>query len=239
MTDTLHARTRVHGVQHIEIDRPQVRNALGQREYVRLAELIETAGAQGCPAVVLTSRGPTFCAGNELAEFESAWPQPAHGPVYRFLAALAACPCPVVAGVQGGAVGIGATLLLHCDAVLMHKDAFLAYPFVKLGISVEGGSSWLLPARIGYLRAMELLLESRKVPADEAVRLGLATSVVDADVAAHAVAAAERIGALDAAAVRATKRQLRREAASFPQRFEEEIQAINALIVARRAGASQ
>ncbi len=239
MTDTVRVRTLAHGVQHIEIDRPQVRNALGQREYVRLADLIDAAAAQRCPALLLTSRGPTFCAGNELAEFDTAWPQPAHGPVYRFLAALAACPCPVVAGVQGGAVGIGATLLLHCDVVLLQRDAFLAYPFVKVGISVEGGSSWLLPARIGYLRAMEILLESRKVPADEAARLGLATAVVEADVAAHAVAAAERIGGLDAAAVQATKGQLRREPASFPERFEDEIQAINALIVAKRSGAAR
>lgn len=236
MTDTIRHRTLAHGVQHIEIDRPQVRNALGQREYGQLADRLEAAVADRCTAIVLTSRGPTFCAGNELAEFETSWPQPAHGPVYRFLAALAACPCPLVAGVQGGAVGIGATLLLHCDAVYMQRDAFLAYPFVKLGISVEGGSSWLLPARIGYLRAMEILLESRKVPAEEAQRLGLATGVVESAVGEHAVAAAERIGALDAAAVQATKRQLRREAASFPGRFEDEIQAINALIVAKRAG---
>lgn len=237
MTDTIRHRSLAGGVQHLEIDRPQVRNALGLREYGQLAERLEAAAAQRCTAIVLTGAGPTFCAGNELAEFETAWPQPAHGPVYRFLAALAACPCPVVAGVQGGAVGIGATLLLHCDVVLMQRDAFLAYPFVKLSISVEGGSSWLLPARIGYLRAMEILLESRKVPCDEAVRLGLASRVVEVDVASEAVAVAQRIGTLDPAAVQATKRQLRTATASFPERFEEEIQAINALIVAKRSGA--
>src|SRR5689334_12497492 len=114
MSDTLRHRTLPSGVHHLTLDRPLVRNALGQREYAALAAGIAAAVAQRAAAIVLTGTGPTFCAGNELAEFDTAWPQPAHGPVYRFLAALAACPCPVVAGVQGGAVGIGATMLLHC-----------------------------------------------------------------------------------------------------------------------------
>jgi len=225
-----------HGIRHLELDRPQVRNALGQGEYAFLADSFEAAAREGCTAVVVSGRGAAFCAGNELAEFDTAWPQPVHGPVYRFLAALAACPCPVIAAVHGAAVGIGATLLLHCDVVIAQRDAFLAYPFVKLGIAVEGGSSHLLPARVGYLRAMEIVLSARKVLADEALRLGLVTEIADGNAAERALAWAGQIAQHRSDAVQVTKRQLRASfAAQAPALFEDEIQAINGLIVRQRA----
>lgn len=225
-----------HGVRHLEIDRPQVRNALGQGEYAFLAASFEAAAREGCTAVIISGCGTGFCAGNELAEFDTAWPQPVHGPVQRFLVALAACPRPVIAAVHGAAVGIGATMLLHCDVVIAQRNAFLAYPFVKLGISVEGGSSQLLPARVGYLRAMEILLSARKVPAEEALRLGLVTEVTDGSALERALAWAAQIAQHRSDAVQVTKGQMRASsAAQAPALFEDEIQAINALILRQRA----
>lgn len=236
MSESIRQHELAGAVRHLEFDRPGVRNALGQREYVFLAERFEAAAADGCKAVVLSGRGASFCAGNELAEFETAWPQPPHGPVYRFLAALAACPCPVIAAVHGAAVGIGATMLLHCDVIVSRSDAFLAYPFVKLGISVEGGSSLLLPARVGYLRAMDIVLTARKVGAPEALRLGLVSEVIDGDAVERALALAHQVAQYRSDAVAATKRQLRAPfAAQAPRVFEDEVQAINALIVRQRA----
>lgn len=235
MTDTVLQHTRAQGVEHIELARPERRNALREREYDALAELL-AAAAPSARAVVLSGRGASFCAGNDLAEFATAWPQPPHGPVWRFLVALAACPCPVLAAVHGAAVGIGATLLLHCDVVVARRDAFLAFPFLQLGIAVEGGSSLLLPARVGHLRAMDVLLSGRKLPADEALACGLVTTVVEDDPVAAALARADAIAALPPAAVRATKRQLAAFAApQLPRVFEDEIVTINELLALQRA----
>lgn len=235
MTDTVRHHALPGGVEHIELARPDRRNALREREYDALAGLF-TAVAPGAHAVVLSGQGASFCGGNDLAEFATAWPQPPQGPVWRFLTALAACPCPVVAAVHGAAVGIGATMLLHCDVVIAERTAFLAFPFLQLGISVEGGSSLLLPARLGHLRSFDLLLTGRKVPADEALACGLVTTVVAGDPLAAALARAEAIAALPASAVRATKRQLNAWVAPpLPRVFEGEIAAINELIVQRRA----
>ena len=237
MTGTIQHREIAPGVHHLEIDRPEVRNALGVREYQWLADHLETLQAGAARAIVISGRGASFCAGNELAEFRTAWPQPAHGPVFRFLSALHACEFPVLAAVHGGAVGVGATMLLHCDVVLAQRGAFLKYPFVNLGISVEGGSSILLPARVGYLRAMDLLLSGRSVPAEEAAALGLVSELVDDDVLTHALTRAEAIAKQSPAAVRMVKRQLRAslERNAFPTLFEVEIQAINELLTQRNA----
>ena len=236
MTGSILHHVLADGVHHLEFVRPAQRNALGQREYSRLAEELELLNEDRCRAVVLSGRGEAFCAGNELSEFETAWPQPVHGPVYRFLAALNACPSVVIAAVHGAAVGIGATMLLHCDIVLAQRDAFLKFPFVSLGISVEGGSSLLLPRRVGHLRAMDILLTGRRVPADEACRLGLVTEVADEPVVPHALERARTIARLDPQAVRATKRQLCAwQSQVLPGLFEEEIQTINQLLVERRS----
>ena len=226
------------GVLHIEFDRPVRRNALGVAAYDALATCFDDAQRNdGVRAVLLSGRGEVFCAGNDLAEFATAWPQPPGGPVERFLTAMVMCDKPIVAAVQGAAIGIGATMLGHCDVVFAARGAHLRFPFVDLGITAEGASSWLLPAGIGHLRAANILLTGRRVPADEALALGLVGAVVaEDDLLPQAAAAAQEIAAKSPDAVQATKRLLRaeiREAAL--RRIPEEILAINALLARRGA----
>lgn len=236
MTESILHHVLGDGVHHLQFARPEQRNALGQREYNWLAQKLEDLREDSCRAVLLSGQGTAFCSGNELSEFETAWPQPAQGPVYRFLSALNSFPSVVIAAVHGGAVGIGATMLLHCDIVLAQTDAFLKFPFASLGISVEGGSSLLLPRRVGHLRAMDILLTGRRVPADEACRLGLVTEVADESVVPRALERARLVSRLDPQAVRAIKRQLCAwQSRALPALFEEEIQTINRLLVGQRS----
>jgi enoyl-CoA hydratase/carnithine racemase len=225
------------GVLRIELRRPEKRNALCRTMYVALAEALRDAAARDeVRAVLLCSAGEVFCAGNDLAEFATDWPQPPEGPVLRFLETLHDLDKPVIAAIQGGAVGIGATMLLHCDIVLAAPDAFLQFPFVDLGITVEGAGSLLLPLRLGHLRAMEILLTCRRVQAEEAVALGLVTRISTARLPAEeAMDLARAVAAKPASAVRATKRLLRHGArGEVHRRFAEEIDRIGALILEQR-----
>lgn len=225
------------GVWRIEIRREDKRNALCQAMYVALAEALREASARSdVRAVLLCSAGEVFCAGNDLGEFATDWPQPKDGPVLRFLQALHDLDKPVVAAVQGGAIGIGATMLLHCDLVLAAPQAFLRFPFVELGITVEGGASLLLPLRLGHATAMEILLTGRRVPAGEALALGLVTRICEArPPAEEAEDLALAIAAKPPAAVRATKRLLRD--AAVRKRFAEEIDMIGDLLLHQRDNA--
>lgn len=230
-------RTPCDGVRHLEIERPERHNALNIPLYEALTAALKDASED--PAVrviVLSSAGKSFCAGNDLADFDSAWPQPPRGPVYQFLETLYHTKLPIVAAVQGAAIGVGATLLLHCDVIFAAPDAYLRFPFVDLGIVMEGGSTHLLPRLLGQARAMEIMLSGRKVGSVEAHHLGLITSVVDNPAqAAHDFVA--MVATKSVAAVRATKRLSRWSLDAYlPDRLEAEIQEINKLIVARKGG---
>lgn len=226
-----------NGIWHVELRRPEKRNALGVDLYASLADAFVSIGeSTDARVVVLSGQGPTFCAGNDLAEFETHWPQPPGGPVVRFLEALHRLPIPLVAAIQGAAVGIGATMLLHCDVVIAASDAFLQFPFVSRGIAPEGASSLLLPQRIGAGRAADILLTGRRVDAAEALALGLIsrisreTSHIDA-----ATAVAAEIAEKPKQAVVATKMLMKLEGAgAVSRRFEQEILAINDLIMSGR-----
>jgi len=216
---------------HIRICRPEKRNALGVADYEQLAGALNDIG--DAAVVVLSSEGNVFCAGNDLAEFSTEWPQPKNGPIVRFLTALSNVPVPVIAIVQGPAVGIGATMLLHCDIVIAGRDASLRYPFVSLGLAPEGASSLLLPQTIGRQRAMELLLTGRAISADEAVTLGLVTFIgKSADLMQEGMVLAGTIGNYPRAAVVATKTLLLGPSRSTVEHcFELEIETINELIL--------
>lgn len=226
------------GVWHVELRRPEKRNALGETAYLLLADLLEQARSRAdVHAVLLSSQGEVFCAGNDLTEFATHWPQPPHGPVVRFLQALHGLEVPIIAAVQGPAVGIGATMLLHCDLVVAAPEAFLRFPFVELGITVEGAASLLLPARIGHTRAMDMLLTGRRVTANEALSLGLISEISrDRPPVDGALELATSVAGKSSAAVRATKRIMRNSTHhAVARRFEEEIVVINDLL-ARRTG---
>ncbi len=225
------------GVWHVQMQRPEKRNALGVQAYTLLADALRQIGAMpDARAVVLSGQGEAFCAGNDLAEFATQWPQPPGGPVVRFLEALHGLAVPVVAAVQGAAVGIGATMLLHCDLVVAAPGAFMQFPFVDRGITAEGASSLLLPLRLGHARAMDLLLTGRRVHADEALGLGLVTQVSrDQPPLAMALDLARAIAAKPHQAVAATKRLARQGLSeAILSRFEDEIQTINGLLAARQ-----
>ena len=217
----------------VELQRPEKRNALGVEAYTLVADgLRQVAAMPDARVVVLSGQGEAFCAGNDLAEFATYWPQPLGGPVVRFLEALHGLAVPVVAAVQGAAVGIGATMLLHCDLVVAGPGAFLQFPFVDRGITAEGASSLLLPLRLGYARAMDLLLTGRRVHADEALRLGLVMQVSrDQPPLAMALDLARAIAAKPPEAVATTKRLARQGLSeAVLSRFEHEIEAINGLL---------
>ncbi|MFI5611067.1 enoyl-CoA hydratase-related protein [Amycolatopsis sp. NPDC051903] len=182
-------------VTTVTVNRPDKRNALTKAMYAALAEALDAAET---PVVVLTGAGGTFTAGNDLGDFLAADSGGgADSPVRRFQEALLAARSVVVAAVDGPAVGIGATLLLHCDLVYATERSYLQFPFTSLGLVPEFGSSYVLPRLVGPQRAAELLLFGDRVPAAEAHRLGLVNEVLP-DAEALAARVADRTAALAA-----------------------------------------
>jgi enoyl-CoA hydratase/carnithine racemase len=165
------------GVLRITLARPERRNAITVAMYEALAEAV--AGASRDPAIrVMTLRGEgqDFAAGNDLADFLDAVPQDNEEiPVWRLLRALASCEIPIVAAVHGNCVGIGTTMLLHCDLVIADQTARFSLPFVDLGLVPEAASSLLLPRLAGRRRAARYLLLGEPFGLDEAIRIGLVT----------------------------------------------------------------
>jgi enoyl-CoA hydratase/carnithine racemase len=195
------------GVRHIVLDRPDKKNALTTAMYAAMAEAIASAAADDVGALLIEARGDTFTAGNDLRDFLE---QPPHGedaPVSRFLTGLVTTDVPIVAAVRGAAVGIGTTMLLHCDVVFASPTAKFKVPFVDLGLVPEAGSSVLLARRIGRARAGAALYLGETIGADQAYADGLVTKLVADDVLdAEAEAAARAIAAKPRQAVRETKR---------------------------------
>jgi enoyl-CoA hydratase/carnithine racemase len=196
------------GVRRLTLHRPQKRNALTQAMYAALAEgLREAAATPAIRTVVITGGPDCFTAGNDIADFRGPF-DAATSPVVDFLHTLASFPKPVVAAVAGHAVGIGTTMLLHCDLVYAQESARFALPFVNLGLCPEGASSLLLPQRAGALLANELLLLGEAFDAATAQRAGLVNAVVE-DALAVAVQKAAALAAKPPAALAATKALLR------------------------------
>ena len=186
--------TTVDGqVTTVTINRPEKRNALSKAMYLALAEAFDTVST---PTVVLTGAGGAFTAGNDLGDFlahEAGDRQKT--PARVFQEALLATQAVVLASVDGPAVGIGATLLLHCDLVYATERSYLQFPFVPLGLVPEFGSSYALPRRVGPQRASELLLFGERLSVAEAAQLGLVNEVL-ADVAALNERVSERAATL-------------------------------------------
>jgi enoyl-CoA hydratase/carnithine racemase len=202
------------GVLTITLNRPAKKNALTSAMYVALAEALN--GAAGMPDVrvaVIRGSGGSFTAGNDLADFLAEPPTDENSPVFLFLRALASFPLPLIAAVEGPAVGVGTTMLLHCDLVYAGPTSRFKLPFVDLGVVPEAASSYLLPRAVGPTRANELLLLCETFSADDALRMGLINAVVD-DPAGHAAERAAVIAAKPPEAVRLTKALLRADRAA-------------------------
>jgi enoyl-CoA hydratase/carnithine racemase len=199
------------GIATIEIARPQKKNALTLAMYEAMIDAIAAAQADDAVRALLIIGQPgIFTAGNDLEDFMLRPPSGEESPVFRFMHALAACDKPVVAAVTGAAVGIGTTVLLHCDLVYVSEDAQLSMPFVSLGLVPEFASSLLLPRLMGYAKAAEKLLLGDPLTAAEAAACGIASKVLPTgEVLAHARRVAERFNSLPPGAVRDSKRLMR------------------------------
>lgn len=214
MTDHIGV-TQADGVLTLVMNRPDKKNALTDAMYGALADAIIAADTDATVRVlVIRGAGDMFTAGNDIAAFAAARPGEGLRNVGRFLHALAQLEKPLVAAVQGRAVGVGMTMLLHCDHVILADDAVLSTPFVNLGLVPEAASSLLLPARIGHQRAFSMLALGDAIDARDALAWGLANSIVPAAELANAVdAVARRIAGQPLGAIRATKRLMRDSAA--------------------------
>jgi len=202
---------REGAVVSLVLDRPRRRNALTGDMYAALERALAEAEADDSARVVLF-RGSedTFTAGNDLEDFLERPPAGRDAPVFRFLERAAFAAKPLVAAVNGPAIGLGTTLLLHCDLVFAGAGARFQMPFVRLGLVPEFASTYLLPLAAGAARAREMLLLGEPFDAHAAREAGIVTQVVaDAETHARAADAAARLAALPAEAVRATKRLLR------------------------------
>ena len=161
----IHTETANH-IQRIELRRAEKKNALTQDMYVALKAALEKASADASVRVVLLLGAPgIFCSGNDIADFLAHPIRDENAPVLQFLRTLIHFEKPIVAGVAGMAVGIGTTMLLHCDYVVASEDAQFSTPFANLGLCPEAGSSLMLPLAIGHKRAAEMLLFGDRVPA--------------------------------------------------------------------------
>ncbi|RDE24366.1 enoyl-CoA hydratase [Motiliproteus coralliicola] len=197
-------------VRVLELDNPARRNALSLAMYTELRLQLEAAEREASVrALVISGSQEVFCSGNDLDDFISGPRMNQNHPTIRFMEALRAFSKPVVAAVEGPAVGIGTTLLLHCDLVYAGKSAFLQMPFVQLGICPEYGSSYLLPRMMGYQRAAELLMLGERITAEQGQAMGLINQVVaDAEALQQAMSAAQRLAAAPPRAMRECKRLL-------------------------------
>jgi enoyl-CoA hydratase/carnithine racemase len=202
---------RSERILRIRLNRPAKKNALTTGMYRAFADALRSAESDaGVRSILVHGAADAFTAGNDLQDFLANPPQGPESPVLLFLDAVTHVDKPLVAAVNGVAVGIGTTMLLHCDLVYAGQDAKFALPFVNLGLCPEAASSFLLPALVGYQRAAELLLLGEPFDADKAREIGIVTEVVPNDLVLEAAEqAARKLAAKPPASVRLTKRLLK------------------------------
>ncbi|MFP2932067.1 enoyl-CoA hydratase [Pyxidicoccus sp. 3LG] len=233
MSDTLLTKLE-SGVLTLTFNRPEKKNAFTHAMYEAATNALRQAeGNADVRVVLLTGAGGVFTAGNDIGDFMEHPPSGEDSAVFRFLKALADAPKPVLAAVDGPAVGIGTTMLLHCDYVVASERTRFNMPFVQLGLCAEGASSLLLPRMAGMALASELLLFGEPFDAATALRAGLINKVVpEAKLLEVATERATTLASRPAEAVRVTKRLIReplraevhatfaREGAEFIQRLQ-------------------
>lgn len=204
----------------IQINRPGKKNALTVEMYKSLCEALDAAeNDDGVRVHLILGTADCFTAGNDLTDFLHNPPSDDTSPVLRFLRTISSLGKPVVAGVTGPAVGIGTTLLLHCDIVVAGEHAYFQMPFTRLGLCPEAGSSLLLPLSAGPRLAAELLLFGNAFDAEKAQRAGLVNEIVpDAEVHEIARSRADEIAALPPGSVQLTKQLLKSPLASQTQK---------------------
>jgi enoyl-CoA hydratase/carnithine racemase len=220
MTDIVTERSG--NILSIQLNRPAKRNAMTSSMYITMAEFLEDAAKDDQVRVVLWhAAGDSFCAGNDLEDFMKNPPAAGESPQSQLIHALTNFEKPLVAAVQGAAIGGGTTMLAHCDFVYAGESAKFQLPFVNLALVPEFGSSCLLPQRFGYLRAAELILLGQPFGALRAAELGLVTSVVpDQKLLATATETAQTLAEKPAGAVQASKRLMK---GTFREQLEQAV----------------
>ena len=214
-------------VTRIEFDRPEKKNALSPAMYAAMAQALAAADADAqVRAVLIHGQAGCFTSGNDVKDFLELPRGPGESPAAGFLRAISTARKPLVAAVGGPAVGVGTTLLLHCDLVYAAPNARLQMPFVPLGLLPEAASSLLLPAMAGYRRAAEMLLLGAPFGAEKALAAGIVTEIVpEAELLGRAREAALALAALPPASVQMTKELMKRGMArGVQERMTEELQ---------------
>jgi enoyl-CoA hydratase/carnithine racemase len=214
-------------ITRVELNRPEKKNALTLEMYAAMAQALAAADADAQVRAVLIHGQPgCFCSGNDVRDFLELERAPGASPASGFLRAISTARKPLVAAVGGPAVGIGTTMLLHCDLVYAAPNARLQLPFVPLGLLPEAASSLLLPVMAGYRRAAEMLLLGGPFGAEKALAAGIVTEIVpEAELIERARQAALALAALPPESVRMTKELMKRGMAQAVQeRMTEELQ---------------
>jgi enoyl-CoA hydratase/carnithine racemase len=198
-------------VRTIRMNRPEKKNALTMVMYDAMAEGLETAQQASIRCILIGGAPTVFCAGNDIGDFlQAAMGGGLGAPILRFLHALARCETPLVAAVQGNAVGVGTTMLMHCDHVVASTEAKFSTPFVSLGLVPEAASSLIAPRLMGHSRAFSMLVMGKPLNATEAKDAGIVHTIAAPDaVESEAMKAAQHIAALPPQAVMASRRLMR------------------------------
>jgi len=201
--------TRDGAILRITLNRPQKMNAINRAMYGELVRIFrEAAGDFGVRVLVIKAEGTNFTAGNDIHDFIDAPPTGPESEGFQFLQELHNFPKPLIAVVQGNAVGIGTTMLLHCDVVFATPTAKFSMPFVSLGLVPEAGSSYLFPQLVGYQRAARIFLTGESFDSSQAQEMGLVTIVAD-DAQAQGETMAKKIAAQPPTAIINTKALLK------------------------------
>ena len=202
---------RSGNILRILLNRPDKKNAMTSSMYVTMADLLNDAETDDRVRVVLWHGvGDSFCAGNDVEDFLKNPPGPGESPQARLMNAFVSFDKPLVAAVQGAAIGGGTTMLTHCDFVYAGESAKFQMPFINLGLVPEFGSSYTIPARIGHIRAAELILLGGPFDAQRAAELGLVTSVVpDHKLLDTATETVRKLAEKPIGALRASKRLMK------------------------------
>ncbi len=205
------------GVMTVTLNRVDKKNAITTAMYAAMAGALQQAADDASiRALVFQGHETIFCAGNDLGDFLKNPPAPGNSPVFRFLQGLAGFPKPMLAAVCGAAVGVGTTMLLHCDLVYAGDNSVFSLPFVNLGICPEAASSLLMPQTVGYHRAAEALMLGEPFKADAALAMGLVNRVVPAAEAnALAQTQARKLAAKPMSSLLETKRLMKKNQATL------------------------
>ncbi|WP_371192937.1 enoyl-CoA hydratase-related protein [Glaciecola sp. SC05] len=214
----------VDHVLKIQIDQASKKNALNPRMYEDMAIAIETASESAVKVILIEGANACFTSGNDVSEFVKSSAKTGDiNETYRFMLALLHCPLPVVAKVEGLAIGIGTTLLLHCDFVLAHKNTKFAMPFINLGLVPEYASSYIIPRIGGHLVAAELLMLGEVFSAEKALSAGLINSMHDDDLEQACKQLVNKLIAKPTAALQQTKALLKYDKVNIQHYIDEEL----------------